>query len=99
MSTSDGLWFVAVVLTASAALAATEGQSAGNATSLPGTVTDVIGAIVLGATVKIHHPVSGFERTTPPMNGMFLKLNWLVALLVATFCLPLAGHTMFRRVP
>lgn len=52
-----------VVLAASAALAATEGQSAGNATSLRGTGTDVTGAIVLSATVKIHNPVSGFERT------------------------------------
>jgi hypothetical protein len=39
------------------------GQSVGNSTSLDGTVLDVTGAVVLGATVKIHNPVSGFDRT------------------------------------
>jgi len=40
------------------------GQSVGNATTLYGTVVDETGAIILGATVKIHNPVSGLDRST-----------------------------------
>src|ERR1700736_1970619 len=36
----------------------------GNATSVMGTVVDPSGAVVSKATVEIHHPVSGFFRTT-----------------------------------
>jgi len=77
MSTSYGLRLVAVVvLTAIAASAGTEGQSAGNATSLLGTVTDATGAIILGATVKIHNQVSGLERTTQTdASGQFSFQN------------------------
>ena len=39
-------------------------QSAGNSTSVVGTVTDPSGAVVPNATVEIHNPVSGFARTT-----------------------------------
>jgi hypothetical protein len=39
------------------------GQSVGNSSSLFGTVLDVTGAIVVGATVRIHNPVSGFDRS------------------------------------
>jgi hypothetical protein len=40
------------------------GQQSGNsATSLFGTVSDVTGAVVFGATVKIHNAVSGLDRT------------------------------------
>jgi hypothetical protein len=35
----------------------------GNSTSLFGTVQDETGAVVFGATVKIHNPVSGLDRT------------------------------------
>ncbi|MGA1988110.1 MAG: carboxypeptidase-like regulatory domain-containing protein, partial [Candidatus Sulfotelmatobacter sp.] len=35
----------------------------GNSTSLNGTVLDATGAVVFGATVKIHNTVSGFERS------------------------------------
>jgi len=38
-------------------------QSAGNAGTINGTVTDATGAIVPGATISIHNPVSGYERT------------------------------------
>jgi hypothetical protein len=42
----------------------TDGQSSGNATTaLFGTVLDVTGAVVFGATVKIHNPVTGVDRT------------------------------------
>ena len=49
--------FLAVGLTAFA-------QSAGNSTSVAGTVLDPSGAVVPNATVEIHNPVSGFDRTT-----------------------------------
>ncbi len=39
-------------------------QNAGNSTSVGGTVTDPSGAVIPGATVTIHNPVSGFEHTT-----------------------------------
>ena len=34
----------------------------GNSTNVTGTVTDPTGAVIPGATVAIHNPVSGFER-------------------------------------
>lgn len=37
-------------------------QNAGSSTSISGTVTDPTGAIVVGATITIHNPVSGFDR-------------------------------------
>ena len=40
------------------------GQSAGNSTSVTGTVLDPSGAVIPNATVEIRNPVSGFERTT-----------------------------------
>src|ERR1700694_4917723 len=50
---------VAVVLSVGAANA-----QSGNATSVTGTVLDSSGAVVPNATVEIHNPVSGFDRTT-----------------------------------
>lgn len=38
-------------------------QSVGNSTALNGTVLDATGAAVFGATVKIHNPVSGLDRS------------------------------------
>src|SRR2546427_209224 len=35
-----------------------------SSTSVTGTVADPTGAVVANATVEIHNPVSGFERTT-----------------------------------
>src|SRR5690348_8860137 len=47
-------------------------QSAGNSTSVVGTVSDPTGAVVPNATVEIHNPVSGFERTvTTDAAGKF----------------------------
>ena len=63
MSTSYGLRLAAVVVLTAMAAAATDGQSGGNASSIVGTVADATGAIVLGATVKIHNPVSGYDRS------------------------------------
>jgi Carboxypeptidase regulatory-like domain len=53
----------AVLLAACAAAGAEGPQSVGNSTSLFGSVVDATGAIVLGATVKIHNPVSGLDRS------------------------------------
>jgi len=52
-----------VVLAASLAAGAEGPQSVGNSTTLRGTVLDATGAIILGATVKIHNPVSGLVRS------------------------------------
>src|SRR5580698_10872949 len=41
-----------------------ETVSAQNSASISGTVTDQTGAVVPKATVEIHNPVSGYERTT-----------------------------------
>ena len=51
-------WFLLVFV--SAALA----QSGGNSTAVTGTVLDPSGAVVPGATVEIHNPVSQFDRST-----------------------------------
>ena len=39
-------------------------QSGGNQGTVSGTVLDATGAVVIGATVKIHNPVSGFDGST-----------------------------------
>ena len=64
MSTSYGLRLGAVlVLTAIAIADAAAGQTNGNASSITGTVTDGTGAVIPRATVNIHNPVSGFDRS------------------------------------
>src|SRR5580704_3141030 len=44
-------------------LPASQAQT-GNSSTINGTVLDASNAAVVGATVKIHNPVSGLERTT-----------------------------------
>jgi hypothetical protein len=39
-------------------------QNAGNSTAVAGTVADPTGAVIPGATVTIHNPVSQYERST-----------------------------------
>src|ERR1700721_4796413 len=39
-------------------------QSGGNSGSINGTVADPSGAVIPNATVEIHNPVSGYDRTT-----------------------------------
>ncbi len=51
---------VAVVLSAGTASA----QSAGSSGSINGTILDPSGAVVENASVEIHNPVSGYDRTT-----------------------------------
>jgi hypothetical protein len=51
-------------------------QSAGNGGTIYGTVTDATGAIVLGATVTIQNPVSGYSRTaTSDASGQYQFTN------------------------
>ncbi|MGB9069999.1 MAG: TonB-dependent receptor [Candidatus Acidiferrales bacterium] len=51
-------------------------QNAGNSTAVTGTVADPTGAVIPGATVTIHNPVSGFERTaTTDTSGNFSIAN------------------------
>ena len=52
-----------IALAACAALATDAAQTVGNTTTLSGTVLDATGAVVIGATVTIHNPVSGFDRS------------------------------------
>jgi hypothetical protein len=59
------------------ALASTaRAQNAGSSTGISGTVTDPTGAVIPGATVTVHNPVSGFERTaTTDALGNFSFAN------------------------
>jgi Carboxypeptidase regulatory-like domain/TonB-dependent Receptor Plug Domain len=67
------LFFVLCVLAAGPIVSA---QNAGNSTSVAGTVADPTGAVIPGATVTIHNPVSGFERTaTTDASGNFTIAN------------------------
>lgn len=51
-------------------------QSAGNSTSVTGTVLDPTGAVVPKATVELHNPISGFDRTvTTDESGRFTISN------------------------
>jgi Carboxypeptidase regulatory-like domain len=51
-------------------------QSVGNSGSINGTVVDPTGAVVAKATVEIHNPVSGFDRsTTTDASGKFEFTN------------------------
>jgi len=51
-------------------------QSAGNSTSVTGTILDPSGAVVPNATVEIRNPVSGFDRTaTTNSTGGFAIPN------------------------
>ena len=51
-------------------------QSAASSGSISGTVVDATGAVVSGATVKLHNPVSGLDRTvTTDGAGQFSFTN------------------------
>jgi len=64
--------FISLCVFASPAFA----QSAGNSTSVTGTVLDPTGAVVPNATVEIHNPISGFKRTaTTDESGRFAISN------------------------
>jgi len=64
------------LLTICAAASVCRAQSVGNSTSLNGTVLDVTGAVIVGATVKIHNPVSGLDRSAQTdVSGQFSFSN------------------------
>ena len=51
-------------------------QSGGSSGSISGTVLDPSGAVVANASVEIHNPVSGYDRTTiTDSNGNFSFTN------------------------
>ena len=51
-------------------------QMGGNSVNVGGTVTDQSGAVIPGATVTIHNPVSGFEASaTTDASGNFTIPN------------------------
>jgi hypothetical protein len=53
-----------------------QAQGGGNSVNVGGTVTDQSGAVIPGATVTIHDPVSGFEASaTTAANGTFMIPN------------------------
>jgi hypothetical protein len=63
---------VAVMLSAGAATA----QSSGSSGSISGSVLDPSGAVVANASVEIHNPVSGYDRTTTAdSKGNFSFVN------------------------
>ena len=65
----------AAIVAAALAVAAVANQG-GGAGSISGTVLDSTGAVVANATVEIHNPITGFERTaTSDDKGNFTFLN------------------------
>lgn len=68
-------WLIATPLMA-ALLTPAYAQTGGNSGSINGTVLDSTGSVVPGATVEIHNPVSGFDRTTTTdTSGKFEMSN------------------------
>jgi hypothetical protein len=67
---------VLAVLCFLAAAPLAQAQNGGNSTNVTGTVTDPSGAVIPGATVTIHNPVSQFEQsTTTDATGNFAFAN------------------------
>ncbi len=64
MRTSYKWHFIAIIAVTILASSRHGAQSVGNFGSIQGTVVDPTGAVVPNATVEIHNPVSGFDRTT-----------------------------------
>lgn len=67
MHSSYKNWLAAAIVTAALILitaAIANAQSGGSSGSISGTVLDPSGAVVPNATVEIHNPVSGYDRTT-----------------------------------
>jgi hypothetical protein len=68
--------FAVLAMALSLALSTARAQSVGNSTTLNGTVVDVTGAVVVGATVKIHNPVSSLARSVQTdTTGQFSLTN------------------------
>src|ERR1700722_4169103 len=56
--------FAVIIVVAIISVPVAMAQSGGSSASISGTVLDPSGAVVANATVEIHNPVSGFDRTT-----------------------------------
>jgi hypothetical protein len=70
------LWILLVAVCFLAAGPAATAQNAGNSTAVTGTVADPSGAVIPGATVTIHNPVSQYERSsTTDATGNFSFQN------------------------
>jgi len=68
-------WRYAAIF-ALALLATAAGAQTGNSGSISGSITDPTGAVVPNATVEIHNPVSGLDRTTTSdASGKFSFVN------------------------
>ena len=68
--------FAVLAIALSLALGTAGAQSVGNSTTLNGTVVDATGAVVVGATVRIHNPVSGLARSAQTdTTGQFSLMN------------------------
>ncbi|MGA7291824.1 MAG: TonB-dependent receptor [Terriglobales bacterium] len=69
MNSFSRSWLAAGVLAFAAALSGlANAQSGGSSGSINGIVVDPTGAVVPGATVEIHNPVSEYDRTTTTDN-------------------------------
>src|ERR1700684_2550280 len=64
MSVGKAFWGALFLLLVAFAAATTASAQTGNSANVTGTVTDPSGGVVAGASVSIHNPVSGLERTT-----------------------------------
>jgi hypothetical protein len=65
-----------LLLTVCASVAASGPQSVGNSTTLTGTISDATGAVIVGATVRIHNPVTGLDRSAATdIYGQFTFTN------------------------
>ncbi len=70
------LGILALLILSFGAASAIRAQSSGASTSVGGTVVDPSGAVVVGATVEIENPVSGFNRAaTTDSSGNFTIQN------------------------
>src|SRR5438270_909775 len=68
---SSSIFFLVIILSAFAIA-----QSGGSSGTISGTVVDPSGAVVSGATVNVHNPVSGLDRSTKTDNtGSFSFVN------------------------
>src|SRR5271166_6851464 len=69
-------WTLLAILCLALSVLATAGETGSNASVVSGTVADPSGAVVPGATVEIHNPVSKFQRSaTTDGAGQFSFTN------------------------
>ena len=64
MHSSYRSWLAAAMVAVAFSAGTANAQSGGNSGSINGAVLDPSGAVVANASVEIHNPVSGYDRTT-----------------------------------